>query len=130
MNLLFYLFGLIWALLAPLTNSYTANVALDSSVINAVTAYTFTFGSLVDNNLKTVTLTFPSSSDISSTILSVIINGAVTLPNTSYSVNPTAKTITVTSQTPVSNTLVIKVTNIVNPPSVEQFTFVTVIPAP
>ena len=130
MNLLFYLLGLVWALLAPLANSYTANVVLDSNVINAVTGYTFTFESLADDDPKTVTLTFPSTSDISSTILSVIINNANTLPNTSYSVNSTAKTITVTSQKPLSNTLVIKVTNIVNPPSVEQFIFETLIPAP
>ena len=94
------------------------NSNIDSYVINAVTGYTFTFGSLADNNPKTVTLTFPANSDISSTILAVIVNNAVTLPNTSYSVVSSSKTITVTGQTPLSNILIIKVTNIVNPPSV------------
>jgi hypothetical protein len=52
------------------------------------------------------------------------------LGSASYSVNASAKTIVITGQLPVSNTLVIRVTNVVNPPTVEQFVFNTVISAP
>jgi|LakMenEpi03Aug12_release.lakeMendotaPanAssembly.Ray.scaffolds.fasta_scaffold4166264_1 hypothetical protein len=64
MGLLFYVLGVLWTLLIPQVDSYTASVVLDSRVINVATNYTFTFESLVDNNPKTVTLPFSSSSDL------------------------------------------------------------------
>ena len=103
MNFLLCFLATILALILPLVRTYTATVVLESLIINSQTAYTFKFVSFPNNTARTIVLTFPSSSDISSGTLAIFVNNNPTALSGSYTVDTTLRKITISNQVPVSN---------------------------
>jgi len=125
MNFLLNVLGIIALLIVPAVKAYTSSVVVENAIINSLTSYTFTFG-FSDSTSRSVILSFPTSSDLSSGSLAVFMNNnAASIASSSYSIDHSLKKISINTQTPVSNALIFKVTNVVNPPSAEQFSFTT-----
>jgi hypothetical protein len=76
--------------------------------------------------MRNITLKFPPSSDISSH-QAYINNAATPLPSSSIIPDLPNRRLTINDQTPQSNILTIKVSNIINPPSASYFEFETII---
>jgi hypothetical protein len=109
---------LFYAIL-PLVHSYSLNVDVINSSINAVDTYTFTF-LFLDNQPKNITINFPGDPHLLLPNLTITVNSAASpLPASLYEVDNTNKNIFIQDQVPLANfSLVFTITNIKNPHSV------------
>jgi hypothetical protein len=116
---------ILLCLIVPFITGYSLSVTWDKATINLAATYTFTF-TFPNNNMRNITLKFPPSSDISSH-QAYINNAATPLPSSSIIPDLPNRRLTINDQTPQSNILTIKVSNIINPPSASYFEFETII---